>query len=151
MIVRLPREQRMALIAALKDAGSREIGGILMGEHVGVDEFRVASLTIQRRGGSIARFVRFVEHAVTALAKFFRDTHSDFTRFNYLGEWHSHPLFEPRPSPEDDASMMKILFDDKVGARFVVLMIAKLEAGEFVASARLYTKSGHSAITLAQE
>lgn len=151
MIVRLPREHRMALVKALREAGEREIGGILMGEHVGTDEFRVASLTIQKRGGSIARFVRIVEHAISALTQFFRETGRDFTRFNYLGEWHSHPLFVPSPSREDDASMMKILLDERVGANFVVLMVAKMAGNDFVATATLYTRSGRSAVDLVIE
>lgn len=122
-----------------------------MGEHVGPDEFRIVSLTIQRDGGSIARFVRLVEHAMMALTRFFRETGNEFTRFNYLGEWHSHPLFAPNPSSQDDASMMKILLDEKVGANFVVLMVAKLTDGELIATGTLYTRSGQSRITMRVE
>jgi integrative and conjugative element protein (TIGR02256 family) len=148
MILRLSGQHRMALVGALREAGKREIGGILMGEHIGADEFRVASFTIQRRGGTIVRFVRIVEHAISALTRFFRETGSDFTRFNYLGEWHSHPSFAPYPSSEDDASMKKILLDDKVGANFVVLIVAKMVETEFVATATLYRRAGQSAVDL---
>lgn len=148
MILRLPEAHRSALVAALNEAGEREIGGILMGEHVGFDDFRVASLTIQKRGGSIARFVRMIEQAISALTRFFHETGRDYTRFNYLGEWHSHPSFVPSPSPQDDASMMKILLDEKVGANFVVLMVAKMVRNDFVATATLYTRSGRCAVEL---
>jgi sulfur-carrier protein adenylyltransferase/sulfurtransferase len=151
MILRLPATQRAELVDALQEAGEREIGGILMGEHVDVNEFRVASLTIQRRSGTIARFVRIVEHAVTALTRFFRETGNDFTRFNYLGEWHSHPLFTPYPSSEDHVSMMKILWDEKVGANFVVLIVAKMVDGELVTTGTLYTRSSRCAVTLVIE
>src|SRR5437762_274515 len=108
-----------------------------MGEHVGVDDFRITDLTIQRRGGTIARFVRLVEHAVVALRRFFRVTGNEYTRFNYLGEWHSHPLFLPLPSSHDDVAMMEIVTDDQVGANFVVLMIAKLTKEHFTSTAWL--------------
>ena len=151
MILRVSRDHQMSLMKALTDAGEREIGGILMGEHVGVDEFSVASLTIQRRGGTIARFIRIVEHAVTALTRFFGETRNDFTRFNYLGEWHSHPLFPPYPSRQDDTSMMKIVLDGRVGANFVVLIVAKTVGPELIATATLYTRSGRSDVMLVME
>src|ERR1700687_5436645 len=85
----------------LRRAGSREIGGLMMGEHVGDDVFRVVEISVQRSGGSAACFVRDpVEHEA-ALQAFYVRTDSDYTRFNYLGEWHSHPMFEPVPSPMD--------------------------------------------------
>src|SRR4051812_17900335 len=111
MILRIPAAQRRTLVNAMTDAGEREIGGVLMGEHLGRDDFRVTTLTIQRHGGTIARFVRAVEQAVSALTRFFRETGNDFTRFNYLGEWHSHPLFPPHPSRQDELSMLRILRD----------------------------------------
>jgi hypothetical protein len=54
----------------------------------------------------------------------------------------------PSPSWQDDASMMKILFDQKVGANFVVLMVAKMAESDFVATATLYTRSGRSTVDL---
>jgi proteasome lid subunit RPN8/RPN11 len=148
MILHLPAPRREELVDALRDAGTCEIGGVLMGEHVGVDEFRVERVTIQRRGGTFARFIRIVTDAVSALNRFFHDTQHDFTRFNYLGEWHSHPLFQPYPSSEDHSSMMEILLDGGVGANFVVLMVTKLVDDNLVASATLYTKAGRSAVSL---
>ena len=61
-----------------------------MGEHVGVDTFRVKDLTIQRKGGTFATFIRFIEEIIGPLRDFFSSTRHDYTRFNYLGEWHSH-------------------------------------------------------------
>ncbi|HEV7487312.1 MAG TPA: Mov34/MPN/PAD-1 family protein [Thermoanaerobaculia bacterium] len=151
MILRFPEAQRGILIEALTAAGEREIGGVLMGEHLGVDDFRVTSLTIQRRGGTIARFVRAVEEAILALTRFFRETGNDFTRFNYLGEWHSHPLFPPYPSREDDSSMIRILRDNNVGANFVVLVIVKMVNSQVVATGTLYTRSRQSVVTLMME
>jgi hypothetical protein len=151
MILRLPSNVRLELLQALKEAGQREIGGILMGEHVGVNDFRVTLLTIQRGGGTIARFVRMVEDALHALTRFFKETRNDYTRFNYLGEWHSHPLFIPQPSPQDDATMMKIILDERVGATFAVLMVAKMVESQLVATLSLYTRSGRAPAILLWE
>ena len=84
----LPREIQERLSAALEDARQREIGGVLMGECLAPGRFRVVDLTIQRRGGRFASFVRRLGDALSALARFFRNTGDDYTRFNYLGEWH---------------------------------------------------------------
>lgn len=126
----LPREIRQQLETALKEAGRREIGGILMAEHVGENTFRVQSLTIQRRGGSIATFLRIVEAFLVPLRKFFWQTDYNYTRFNYIGEWHSHPSFIPEPSNTDHQTMFSIINDPQVGAYFVVLLIVKLDEDE---------------------
>jgi hypothetical protein len=114
------------MIEALTRAGLREIGGVLMGEHVGVDTFRVRDITIQYNGGTFAAFVRFVEGILGPLQAFFRTTKHDYTRFNYIGEWHSHHSFALRPSGRDDATMRDIVDDPQLGAHFIVLLLAKL-------------------------
>ena len=93
MNVLLPDSIGQTLVVALQKAGNREIGGILMGEHVSDATYRVKDITIQRHGGKFASFTRVVRGSLMSLRRFFRKTEYDFTRFNYLGEWHSHPLF----------------------------------------------------------
>ena len=114
------------LEAALEKAGRREVGGVLMAEHVGVNEFTITDLTVHKRG-ALASFVRRIEEALSSLVSFFARTHHDYARFNYIGEWHSHPCFELEPSPKDDASMIEIVLDPKVGAKFAVLLLVKLD------------------------
>src|ERR1700741_5319800 len=73
----------------LRSAGRREIGGVLMGEHVQETMFRIVDLSVQRSGGSAAHFVRDPSQTQAALAAFFSRTSGDYERFNYIGEWHS--------------------------------------------------------------
>ena len=135
----LPREIRSQLEDALREAGRREIGGILMAEHIAENAFRVQSLTIQRRGGSFAAFLRAVESVLGPLRNFFRHTDYNYTRFNYIGEWHSHPSFVPVPSVTDHRTMRSIIDDSQVGAFFVVLLIVKLDENkEFVGTTTVY-------------
>jgi [CysO sulfur-carrier protein]-S-L-cysteine hydrolase len=83
--------------------------------------------------------VRRIEDALGRLTSFFVRTNPDYRRFNYIGEWHSHPIFELEPSFKDDASMMEILLDPAVGARSVVLVLVKLDVrGCLLANAYLY-------------
>ena len=114
------------LVAALESAGSREVGGILMGEHVSEDTFRIMDLTVQRQTGTLASFVRVVQNIVGPLSRFFRRTSYNYTRFNYLGEWHSHPSFNLGSSNLDRKTMCEIVEDPSVGANFAVLLIVRL-------------------------
>ena len=114
------------MLASLQSAGRREIGGVLMGEHIGAEEFRIADLTVQRRSGALAYFVRLVTEAAAKLRAFFDRTQHDYTRYNYLGEWHSHPGFALSPSGKDMDTMLDIVTDPDVGANFAVLMIVRL-------------------------
>lgn len=138
----LPTDLSDRIKAALRKAGHREIGGILMAEHVGVDTFSLTDLTIHRRG-TIASFVRRIEEALGFLRAFFHRTNHDYTKFNYIGEWHSHPCFEPEPSLKDDASMQEIVGDATIGANFVVLLIVKLSPeGGLLTSIYSYLPNG---------
>jgi [CysO sulfur-carrier protein]-S-L-cysteine hydrolase len=123
----IPAGIKTQLVDALHHAGKREIGGIVMGEHVGPDTFRVKELTIQRKGGSFATFTRFITAFLAPLRAFFDKTKHNYKKFNYVGEWHSHHSFVLTPSGPDDASMREIVSDPLIGARFVVLMLVKLD------------------------
>ena len=149
----LPRPLQDTIRAALLKAGRREIGGILMAEHVGPNEFEVKDLTVHRRG-TVFNFVRVLEDALSRLRAFFERAEHDYTRFNYIGEWHSHPSFVPSPSPRDDASMREIVEDPKVGANVVVLLIVKLESPhEMASSVHTYLPDGtkHTSILVCSD
>lgn len=139
----LPSRISEQLTEALRAGGDREVGGILMGEHVAVGTFRVVEITVQRKGGTFASFVRFAEAIFGPLEKFFRARHCDYVRFNYLGEWHSHPSFALHPSAKDHQSMLEIVRDPEVGARFAVLLLVKLDSGgEFRPAVCVYEAGG---------
>lgn len=134
----LPVELKDRITKALLKAGNREIGGVLMGEHVGSGSFKVTSISIQQPG-TVSRFLRKIEDAVGVMKSFFSSNNNNYSRFNYIGEWHSHPLFEPIPSYQDDASMLDIITDSSIGANFVVLLIVKLgENHTLVGTAHTY-------------
>ena len=110
-----------------------------MGEHVSEGAFRVKDLTVQCRGGTFASFVREVRTALVPLRRFFVETGHDYTRYNYLGEWHSHPSFPAEPSHRDSESMWRLVEDPAVGAKFAVLLIVRLGGeGELDGSAKAY-------------
>lgn len=139
----LPDELAARVHEALHKAGKREIGGILMGEHVGPNRFVVRDLTIHSRG-TFATFVRHVRQALSGLARFHERTGNQHRQFNYLGEWHSHPDFALRPSILDARTMREILAAPEMReAQFVVLVIVKLGlSDELQARAFTYLPGG---------
>ena len=138
----LPRDIQAELLAALRSAGKREVGGVLMAAHLSPNRFEVRDITVHKRG-AIASFIRRIEDALGRLQAFFSSTGNQYSKFNYIGEWHSHPMFAPEPSRTDDTSMHEIADDPKVGANFVVLLIVKLvSSGALVAGAHTYLPGG---------
>jgi hypothetical protein len=123
-----------------------------MGEHVAEGEFIVREVTIQTEGGSFAHFVRAIKSILAPLERFFLRTGRDYRRFNYLGEWHSHPSFECMPSDRDRRTMRELVQDGRVGANFAVLVILRLDAAVLVGAVTAFTRDGHEEIgTLAIE
>ena len=140
MRVDLPQNQIARMKPLLKRAGRREIGGVLMAEQICEGHFRVVDFSVDEATGSAAHFVRSPEHHRLALSKFFDRTGSDYARFNYLGEWHSHPSYPVIPSSQDIASM-KELVEGERGIHFAVLMIVKRACfWRFECSALLFQK-----------
>lgn len=138
----LPSKITSQIEQALTQAGKREIGGILMAEHVGTNEFTVRDLTICG-GGKFASFVRRIQGVWTKLHQFYDSTDHDYTRFNYIGEWHSHPSFEPVPSIVDHKTMNAIIMDKQVGCNFVVLLVVKLSSEQtLIGSVHTYLRNG---------
>ena len=124
MKIELTREVRSRMLTGLKKAKRREVGGILMAEQVKPGEFRVVDFSLDDSNGSSDHFVRSPEHHCIALNDFFSRTGNDYTRYNYLGEWHSHPNHRHLPSATDIQSM-KDLLDEEESISFAVLLIVK--------------------------
>jgi hypothetical protein len=114
----------------LKHAGTREIGGQIYGEQLAPSDFRAMHLTVQRVPGSFAAFVVDVVQAARDAARFFHVTKHDYKRFNYLGEWHSHPSFAVTPSSHDVSSMQQLVESPDFRGLFAVLMIVRLDGND---------------------
>ncbi len=138
----LPPEQTARLREALARAGSREIGGQLFGEQRAPSDFQVTELTVQRRG-SFARFIVDLLQAARDALAFFERTENRYTRFNYIGEWHSHPSFAVQPSGVDVATMRSLVGDSSFKGSFAVLMIVRLDTTQLTCGAWVFDPTGH--------
>ncbi|MCU4764635.1 Mov34/MPN/PAD-1 family protein [Bacillus cereus] len=135
----MPKRIERRLESELKKAGRNEIGGILMGEHIGENTFEICDVTVQSYNGTWIRFVRQISGVMRKnLNYFFSKTKFQYRRYNYLGEWHSHPSFSLTPSSQDIQTMWEIVNDEAVGANFAVLLIVKIESQSVQGSVTLY-------------
>jgi len=144
MELMLPSKIRSRLKRLMLFAGNREIGGILMGEEIGEERFRIVDFSVDTKTGSSAHFVRDAKHHEQELQAFFQRTGQDYSRFNYLGEWHTHPKFSVYPSFQDIRSMQDLV-DGSREVDFAVLMIARLRWHmKFECRAELFVQSQQS-------
>jgi len=142
MQLQLPTDVLRRMRRHLLKSGSREIGGILMGEEVGDQEFQIVDFSVDTSSGTRAQFVRDSDQHDEALSAFFERTGGEYGRFNYLGEWHSHPSFSVHPSLQDMHAMQDLV-DGSGGVDFAVLFISRLRwYWRFECSAHLFVR-GH--------
>ena len=111
---------------SLRQAGDREIGGMLLAEQLKPGHFRIVDFSLDSFSGSHTGFRRDPQSHQNTLDEFFRRTGRDFQRFNYLGEWHSHPSFSVQPSAQDIDTMADIVENQGSAITFAVLLIVRL-------------------------
>jgi proteasome lid subunit RPN8/RPN11 len=109
----------------LKLAGASEIGGVMAGEHLADGKFLVKDLSVQRNGTNSSFERDPVQHR-KFIRRFHLLTGKNTERFNYLGEWHSHPSFLALPSTPDLRTMQAEIEDKDQTASFLVLLVVKL-------------------------
>ena len=128
---------------SLRWAGRREIGGVIMAEQIEPGHFRIVELSIDNETGGRAHFVRSPKVHRQALDAFFERTENEYSRFNYLGEWHSHPGFPVAPSIQDMSSMVELVQGER-GIDFAVLLIVRLHWWrKIAASCTLFRRDSH--------
>lgn len=122
---------------ALESYGDYEIGGILIGYKKGRNHFAISDVTVADdiRKFNIMSFIREPMKSMKILISLFKKK-----RYNYIGEWHSHPRFSLHPSPGDIATMKGILSDPGYGVDFVLLIITKLNNGNVKIAGFLFHK-----------
>ncbi|KAK45339.1 hypothetical protein BG58_18345 [Caballeronia jiangsuensis] len=137
--VQMAPECAAMLLRELRRAGTDEIGGVLATERVADRVFRIVDLSVQRKGGTFAAFSRDASLHKRFIRRFHDLTGHQYERFNYLGEWHSHPSFPALPSPTDVLTMHSLLEAPEQMANFLVLLIVKRSsAGKLEASAHAF-------------
>lgn len=143
MRLRLPNDQAEALGEALRRAGTKEIGGQIFGEQLAPSDFRATKLTFQKQPGTFARFIVDLFQAARDALSFFDHTGHRYTRFNYIGEWHSHPSFAVQPSGTDYETMRQLVRDEEFRGSFSILMITRLDQDALDVGAWIFDPMGN--------
>ncbi|KMS56193.1 hypothetical protein V474_14595 [Novosphingobium barchaimii LL02] len=141
MRIEFPAEQRSRMRNVVRRAGRSEIGGILMAEQLDPGAFRIVGFSVDPTQGSAAHFVRSVEHHNEELTAFFDKTGHDYSRFNYLGEWHSHPNHHPVPSGEDIRSMQTLVNGER-DIPFALLLVVRTSWWRLTGTATIFERQG---------
>ncbi|HEX3342780.1 MAG TPA: Mov34/MPN/PAD-1 family protein [Pseudolabrys sp.] len=126
MRIELPADIPKRFHTSLRQAGDHEIGGMLFAEQLKPSHFCIVDFSLDLCSGSHAGFRRDPQAHQNTLDEFFLRTGRDFQRFNYLGEWHSHPSFSVRPSAQDLSTMTDIVENESSAITFAVLLIVRL-------------------------
>lgn len=138
MKIEITKDVQDRMLSCLAKAKRREIGGILMAEQVEAGEFRIVDFSLDDTSGSAAHFVRSPDHHRAALDDFFTRTGNNYARYNYLGEWHSHPNHAPFPSTTDILSMRNLLVEEGSISFAVLLIVRRGWWRRFLCSATLF-------------
>ena len=65
--------------------------------------------------------------------KYFKKRKYNYTKYNYLGDWHSHPTFDPSPSGYD---LIQLREDFELSnAHFLISFVFRVEERKLVGSA----------------
>lgn len=136
----LPNSVLKKLRLHMLKAGKREIGGMLMGEDLGGQVFRIVDFSVDMKRGTTSSFIRDSDEHDLALQRFYEETGADYKRFNYLGEWHTHPSFAVAPSINDISAMQGIV-NGGGNVDFAFLFISRLRwFWQFECSAHLFIR-----------
>lgn len=130
---------RQRLRDTVRRGKRNEVGGVLMAEQIAPGHFRLVDFTLDEQVGGAGHFVRSVDDHRAALEGFFARTGADYGRFNYLGEWHSHPNHLPIPSPEDIRSMEGLVHGER-DIPFAVLIVVRARGRGLMMSATLFER-----------
>lgn len=124
--IEISPELRRRFKRQLRFAGHREIGGILMSEQIAPNRFRLLDFSVDQKTGTRNGFRRNEVEHMEALDRFLARHGNNFARYNYLGEWHSHPSFSVEPSVRDCQTMFELTSRDET-VLFAALLIVRLD------------------------
>lgn len=125
MKVIIPKRIQLKLKMHLLFSSRREIGGLLYARDLGGQVFRIIDFTVDTRSGTESYFSRCADLHEKKLKNLHARYKDNYSEYNYLGEWHSHPSFSVLPSHQDITTMLDLV-DGTGDVNFAVLLITRL-------------------------
>lgn len=131
--------QRMKV--SLNRAKEREIGGVLMARQIAPGKFEIVDFSVDEVTGDREQFVRNTMLHDGVLNDFFERTGRDYSNFNYIGEWHSHPNLPVVPSVTDLTSMENLVNGERDIPIAALLVVRSDDPSEFTATATFHQRA----------
>ena len=137
MKIIVQKEVRIKIQNKLNKSRSNESKGACFAFRMSNDCYLIEDVFISKEKGTFCfsnlkinfRYKRFEKN-------YFRKHNFDYLNHNYIGDWHSHPSFECKPSNYDKKEAFEEL--KKSNANFLIQLILKMDKGQLVGRCFLY-------------
>lgn len=137
MRIIVPKKITNKIFAAVNKAGTKETKGALFAKYVSYNCYEIEDVYISKVKGTNVFSILIVNCSYRKFEKqYFKKYNNDFENHNYIGDWHSHPLFECNPSNYDVHEAFDEL--ENSNANFLIQLIVKIENNKLVGNCFLY-------------
>lgn len=128
------------LYKILKKAGSKEIKGACFAKFIENETYEIEEIYVSPIIGNSEFSNLIIDLKYKKFEnQYFKKKLFDYENHNYIGDWHSHPLFDCRPSNYDIDELKEEV--DKSNANFLIQLIIKIENNFLVGRCYYVSKS----------
>ena len=125
MKIIVPKEIAIKIFEAVKKEGLCEIKGSLYAQFISENQYKIEDVFISKNKGTHFFSNLIINHAYHKFEKqYFKKHNYDYVNHNYIGDWHSHPSFECKPSSYDEKEIKTELLSSN--AHFLIQLIVKV-------------------------
>lgn len=125
MKIILSKKVSEKIIKKLRSAGNRETKGALFARRMDAGNFEIEDVFICKSFGSTVFSNLVINYSYKRFErKYFKRFNYDFENHNYIGDWHSHPLFNCVPSDYDKRELKEEFQNSN--AIFLIQLIVKI-------------------------
>lgn len=140
MKIILTKEVSRKIKEKLLSSGLLESKGACFAHYVDKNHYEVIDTFISDYKGTSTFTKLLINRRYKRFEKEFYKKHKyDYKNYNYIGDWHSHPLFECVPSNYDICEAKNEL--DNSNGNFLIQIIVKLDRNELKGKCFLYNSN----------
>ena len=113
------------LSRTLRQAGSKEIEGMLFAQELSPNHFRLTDFSTDSFANSYGSVARDIGVHPEQVIAFSERTGTNFSPYTYIGRWHSSSSWPLAPSPADLQPMQSIVESGTSPISFALLLIVR--------------------------
>lgn len=135
----IPKRLRILIHSYVKKYSPNETKGALFAKKINDETFEVEDVYLEPNIGTFSFVKLYNNKMYRRFCKQYFDKHKgEYHLHNYIGDWHSHPLFSCNPSYYDIQEVERDL--EKSNAKFLIQIILKDENNKLIGNAFYYNK-----------